>query len=80
MLKAILTQFQQADHPLCAADLQAALALDLGVIEGMLQTLVQRGRLLEIVDTAGCHTCPVRGGCVILTLATPKRYTLLPTP
>jgi hypothetical protein len=77
MLKTILAEFHQADHSLCAADLQAALALDLGVIEGMLQTLVQRGRLVEVVDASTCHTCPVRGGCVILTLTTPKRYTLL---
>jgi len=92
MLKSILAEFHHATRPLCVADLQAALALDAGVIDGMIQTLVQRGRLLEIVepasapvgrrncvDAAVCHTCPVRGGCVILTLASPKRYTLAPS-
>ena len=79
MLKSILAEFHNATRPLCVADLQAALALDAGVIDGMIQTLVQRGRLLEIVDAAVCHTCPVRGGCVILTLVSPKRYTVAPS-
>ncbi len=62
MLKSILAQFHRTTKPLCLADLQATLALDAGVIEGMLQTLVQRGRLTEIADAAVCHSCPVRGG------------------
>jgi adenine-specific DNA glycosylase len=76
MLKQLLDQFRHASRPLCAADLRAALALDPGVIEGMIQTLVARGRLVEVVDPATCHTCPVKGGCVIMDLAHPRRYTL----
>ena len=76
MLKSLLAEFRTAARPLCAADLRTALALDTGVIEGMIQTLVARGRLVEVVDPAGCTTCPVRGGCVILDLAHPRRYVL----
>lgn len=76
MLKALLDEFRHATRPLCVADLRAGLALETGVIEGMIQTLVARGRLVEVTDTAACHTCPVKGGCVILNFANPRRYTL----
>ncbi|MBK9234151.1 MAG: ferrous iron transporter B [Anaerolineae bacterium] len=46
---------------------QAALA-------GMLQTLVQRGYLVEVADAASpCSACAWRGGCVIMTTAR-RRY------
>ena len=79
MLKEILAEFRQTPMPLCAADLTAKLPVDSRALEGMLQTLVERGRLVELANAAGaCHTCPVRGGCVVLTYGVPKRYALAP--
>lgn len=79
MLKEIMAEFRQTPKPLCAADLHAKLAVDKGALEGMLTTLVQRGRLVEVGAPAdGCSVCPVRGGCVILSYGVPKRYVLAP--
>jgi hypothetical protein len=75
MLKEILAEFRHTTTPLCAADLNAKLAVDTCALEGMLQTLVQHGRLVEVTDGANvCHACPVRGGCVVMSYGVPKRY------
>jgi hypothetical protein len=81
MLKEILAEFRQSPMPLCAADLTAKLAVDSAALEGMLQTLVACGRLIELAGAAGaCHTCPVRGGCIVLSYGLPKRYALASSP
>lgn len=77
ILNEILAEFQQATTPLCAAELSQKLAIDTAALEGMLQTLVQRGRLLEIdPGQPGCVACPARGGCVILSNGVQKSYFL----
>ena len=77
ILKEILAEFQQATTPLCAAELSHKLEIETAALEGMLQTLVQRGRLLEIdPGQPGCVACPARGGCVILTNGVQKSYFL----
>jgi len=75
MLKEILAEFRQATTPLCAADLNSKLAVETSALEGMLQTLVQSGQLIELEAAAGaCHVCPVRGGCLVMSYGVPKRY------
>ncbi len=75
MLKEILAEFRDATMPLCAADLNAKLAVETSALEGMLDTLVQSGRLVELAAAAGaCHVCPVRGGCMVMSYGVPKRY------
>lgn len=77
MLRQILQEFQQASTPLCAAELSQKLAIDPAALEGMLQTLVQRGRLLEIDPGQQlCVACPARGGCMIMTNGLQKSYFL----
>jgi hypothetical protein len=79
MLKEIMAEFRRTALPLCAADLQASMAVDTSALEGMLDTLVRCGRLVEVDSAAdACHACPVRGGCVILRYGVPKRYRLAP--
>lgn len=79
MLREIIAEFRQATMPLCAADLHAKLAVDTRALEGMLDMLVQRGRLVEVGGAAdACHACPVRGGCVIMSYGIPKRYRMAP--
>jgi hypothetical protein len=79
MLSQILAEFQKARQPLCLDELSQVLAIEPSALDGMLQTLVQRGRL-RIIDPAqpGCPACPTRGGCVILTKGLQKSYVLSP--
>lgn len=77
MLSAILTTIGDAGRPMCLADLSAALGIDEAALEGMLQTLIDRGRLraIEYVDR-GCSTCPVKGGCFIMNEGVARTYAL----
>ena len=79
MLRQILAEFQNTRQPLCLDELSQKLAVESRALEGMLQTLVQRGRLL-IIDPAqqGCVACPTRGGCMILSNGLQKSYVLAP--
>jgi hypothetical protein len=77
MLSQILAEFRQARGPLCLDELSRKLDIENSALEGMLQTLVRRGRLLEITPISyGCPACPARGGCVILTNGVQKSYFL----
>ena len=77
MLKQILAEFRQANQPLCPDTLSRKLAIEPGALEGMLRTLVQAGRLLEI-DPADntCVNCRTKGSCHILTNGLQKSYML----
>jgi hypothetical protein len=77
MLKAILSAVREAGRPLCLADLSRDLDIDEPVLEGMLDTLVARGRLRAIVfEDAGCSACQVRSGCFIMNDGVAKTYAL----
>jgi hypothetical protein len=81
MLKEILDEFRQAATPLCVTELSQKLDIDSSALEGMLQTLVRSGRLLEIdPNDHGCVTCPAKGGCIILTNGLPKTYAPIRPP
>ncbi|MBI1880393.1 MAG: hypothetical protein HYR94_19595 [Chloroflexi bacterium] len=74
MLKQILSEFEQAPLPLCLDQLSQKLAITPSALEGMLDTLVRKGRLQEISPAqTACQTCPARAGCVIIRSAT-KSY------
>ena len=48
-------------------------------LEGMVETLVARGRLRAIAfDDAGCTACPVKSGCFIMNDGAAKTYVLAP--
>jgi hypothetical protein len=67
MLRAILSAVRAAGRPLCLADLSHELGIDEPALEGMLETLVARGRLRKIdFEDAGCAACPVKSGCFIM--------------
>jgi hypothetical protein len=66
MLSQILNEFQQ-NPGLCLDELSQKLAVEAGALEGMLQTLVRKGRLLEIdPGQAACQACPAKGGCLLI--------------
>jgi hypothetical protein len=81
MLTAILSAIRDAGKPLCLSDLSSELHIEESALEGMLETLVRRGRLraIEFVDD-GCATCPVKGGCFIINDGVAKTYALPPGP
>lgn len=77
MLARILTTMRAADRPLCLADLGRLLDIDEPALEGMLETLVARGRLRVVeLDHPGCGGCPARAGCFIMEVATARAYAL----
>jgi D-serine deaminase-like pyridoxal phosphate-dependent protein len=79
MLSAILLAIRDAGKPMCLSDLATSLQIEEAALEGMLQTLVQRGRLrtIRFVDD-GCGTCPVKGGCFIMNDGVAVTYALPP--
>jgi hypothetical protein len=79
MLKQILAEFEQNPTTLCLDELSQKLAITPSALEGMLDTLVRKGRLLEISAAPGaCTTCPARAGCVIIS-SSAKSYLLAPS-
>ncbi len=81
MLRAILSAIREAGRPMCLADLSRELGIDESALEGMLETLVARGRLRAIVfDDEGCTACPIKSGCFIMNDGVAMTYALLPGP
>ncbi len=64
MLQAILTEFRQSGFILPLDRLSQRLHVDPDVLEGMLLTLIRKGRIIEIDKAqAVCQTCPVHTRC-----------------
>jgi hypothetical protein len=68
MLRKIVAEFQQNSKALCLEELSQRLSIEPGALEGMLQMLVRKGRLLEIDfgHNNACSHCPARGGCMVI--------------
>ena len=77
MIKDIMAKFRATRAPLCVDELSKTLTIDASALEGILDTLVQRGRL-SVIDPTDytCVTCPAKGGCVILTNGLRKSYVI----
>jgi hypothetical protein len=79
MLKQILAEFEQSPTMLCLDELSQKLAVTPSALEGMLDMLVRKGRLLEISAAhSACTSCPARAGCVIIR-SSAKSYILAPS-
>ncbi len=79
MLARILATIREAGRPLCVPDLERELGVERSAMEGMLETLVARGRLRALrFDDAGCGGCPVRSGCFIMADGVSVTYALVP--
>jgi hypothetical protein len=78
MLGRILTTIRDAGRPLCLSDLRRELDVEESALEGMLQTLISRGRLRALrFDDAGCGGCPVRSGCFVMADGVAVTYALV---
>ncbi|MGD8486849.1 MAG: FeoC-like transcriptional regulator [Chloroflexota bacterium] len=81
MLSAILSTIRAAGRPMCLADLSRELGIDEPALEGMVETLVARGRLRAIAfEDAGCTACPIRSGCFIMNDGVAVTFGLVPGP
>jgi hypothetical protein len=78
MLREILTLFQeQQGHTLSKEMIRAHLDVSPALLDQMLLTLVQRGRLIEVNGgCTGCATCPLEHFCATSPTVTMKGYTL----
>lgn len=78
MLTRILAAIRAAGRPLCLADLQRELGVDGSALEGMLETLVARGRLQVLRhDEPACGGCPIRSGCFLMANGVSATYALV---
>ncbi len=66
MLERILAEFRKYDMPLSLALLSHALQMEQSVLEGMLQTLERKGRIVVVEqneEACHCHDCPIQTIC-----------------
>lgn len=64
MLHQILAAFHTGQPSLSLVDLSQRLGVEPAALEGMLHTLVIKGRLFALSDDgSGCQTCPLQRGC-----------------
>ncbi len=77
MLAQILAEFNRERRPLSSRELASAIAKDLAVVEGMLETLVMSGRLVELGRDGLCGQCPAQSLCIVLPLEG-RRFCLVP--
>ncbi len=76
-LRQVLKLFEESSRPLSMAEIARDLDVEAGVLEGMLQYWVHRGRLREAsTDAALCPMCSKRESCAIMP-DMPRRYELV---
>ena len=82
MLREILTLVDDAEEGLTLSEVARRLDAPAGLVHHMLQTLVQRGRLVELgPDQQVCTACGERPTCLLLTFGGVRyRRPRLPLP
>ena len=81
MLGRVLEAIRSADRPMCLADLSRELGIDGAALEGMLGTLIARGRLRAIAPAVtDCGACPIRSGCFIMADGVATTYIAMLMP
>lgn len=78
MLRELLTLIESSDGCLSVAELSRRLNAEPSAVEGMVQTLQQRGRLL-LLDGSGppCESCGASESCALAAFRN-KRYVVAP--
>ena len=66
MLSRILTIFEQDPGTLCVEEVAQKLDREPSVVEGMIETLVNLGELVEI-DAEDCGLCPASSMCTLIS-------------
>ena len=79
-LRRVLEAIEAADGAIRFDQLSRELDIDAGMLDGMLQHWVRKGRIREVVDTdpdtANCDHCGVKGRCPFV-MQMPRRYELV---
>lgn len=83
-LRQVLQAFEQADTSLRLDTLSRELGIAPGLLEGMIDHWVRKGRIKEVRDAlpdgcTSCHGCGVRNECPFVTRL-PRRYALASPP
>ena len=83
-LRQVLQAFEQADTSLRLDALSRELGIAPGLLEGMIDHWVRKGRIREVHDAlpdgcTSCHGCGVRSECPFVTRP-PRRYALVTIP
>jgi hypothetical protein len=65
MLTDILARFEEKPAGLCLEEVADDLELEIGTLQGMMQTLVRLGRLEEVSQPGGCAACPLTEACTL---------------
>jgi hypothetical protein len=66
MLQQILHEMKQYDMPLSVTMLSRQLEIEPSALEGMLETLVRKGRVVELCNDSPadhCRDCPIKSAC-----------------
>ena len=66
MLQQILHEMKQYNMPLSATMLSRQLQVEPSALEGMLETLVRKGRVVELCNDTPpnhCRDCPIQSAC-----------------
>jgi len=77
ILAQILTEFDREQRPLSSRELASTFSKDIAVVDGMLETLVRSGRLVELEHNGLCGRCPAQSLCIVLPLEG-RRFCLVP--
>jgi hypothetical protein len=78
-LRRVLEAIKAADGAVRFDQLSRKLDIEAGMLDGMLQHWVRKGRIREVIDTnaANCTHCGVKGHCPFV-MKMPRRYELVP--
>ena len=66
MLSRILAIYEQDPGVMCVEEVAQKLDREPSVVEGMLETLVKLGKLIEI-DSETCDLCPASSMCILIS-------------
>lgn len=78
-LRRVLETIKAAEGAVRFDQLSRDLDIEAGMLDGMLQHWVRKGRIREVIDTdaANCTHCGVKGRCPFV-MQMPRRYELVP--
>lgn len=75
-LRAVLQAFERAETPLSLGQLAAELSVAPGLLEGMIDFWVRKGRLRETgAEASACGSCGQKSACP-LVIRMPRRFEL----
>jgi hypothetical protein len=76
MLKQIFNEIKESNQGLCIEDLAGQMNVELSALDGMLDTLVSLGRIIETSPSGVCNICPTSKQCNLPSKS--KRTFILP--